>query len=94
MTEDQQKYFDEQIRLMNEAVTNMQMSFDTRYLAPVLADRAAYLYGLLISAGHMTEFEARRVWVEAGKRIKENSDREVQTMTKAGDDIFDPKDTH
>ena len=94
MSDEQQKHFDQQLGVLNEVLTTLQTSFDSRLLAAGLADRAAYMYHLLVSAGHMTEEDARLSWEEAGKRIQETPTKEVQTLTKAGDEVFDPSERH
>lgn len=74
---------------INEELNSMQMRYDAKLLSLMLADRAAYLFSLLIKAGRMTEDEALGCWLLANDRILQQPETVTQ-LTMAGDDVYDP----
>lgn len=89
MTEEQDQYAESQMELLSEELNRLQISFDTRLLAAMLAGRAGHLHGLLVQAGHMTKEDALKIWNFAGDQIENPPEREIKMMAKYGDEVFD-----
>lgn len=90
MSEQLDEYATKQIKLIVDHLNDLQISFDTRLLATLLTDRAAYLHGLLVKMDHLSEEEALLVWEQAADRIKNPPEKEIKTMSLVDGEILDP----
>ena len=72
----------------------LEMQYDTRLLATLMAGRAGILYGVLINGGIMSQDDARLTWFNAGTPIENPPDRETKVLHMVDDEIFDPKKTN
>ena len=88
------EYTKQQMSLLVEELNNLQIAYDTRLLASILAGRAGVLYGILIKAGHISQEEAQKIWDFAGEPIKNPPEREVKTMAMVDGQVFDPSKTN
>jgi len=76
-------------RLVNE-LNEMQLKYDTRLLAAILAGRAGMLHGIMITGEVITQEEARAIWKQAGLLIENPPEKEPKIMHLYGDNILDP----
>ncbi len=90
------EYTKEQMILIGEEMNVMQMKYDTRLLAALMAGRSGMLHGIMITGKVMTQEEARVIWKQAGVPIETPPDRKttILHLDKFEDDIFDPKKTN
>ena len=84
----------QQMLLVTAELDNLQMSYDTRLLAALFAGRAASLYSMLITSGHLSQEDAQLTWEHAGQIINNPPEREVKTMSLMDGQIFDPEKTN
>lgn len=80
-----------QMALLVEELNSLQLKYDTRLLAAILAGRAGMLHGIMITGKVMTQEEARAVWKQAGLLIENPSKKEPKIMHLYGDTILDPR---
>lgn len=89
------KEFDEHtVNEMETLVTelnDMQMRYDTRLLAALLAGRAGMLHGIMITGDVMSQEDARAVWKQAGLLIENPPEKEPKIMHLYDKDVFDPE---
>ena len=88
------EYTKQQMVLIAEDLNAMQMKYDTRLLAALMAGRSGLLHGVMIKGEVMTQEEARVIWKQAGVPIENPPDQEVKIMRKLDDDVFDPETTN
>lgn len=92
MSEDQElnEYANEQLAKLAEELNNLQMQYDTRLVAAILAGRSAMLHAMMINAEVMTQEEARAVWKHAGQLIENPPDRESKVVKLYNGEILEP----
>ncbi|MHA2403452.1 MAG: hypothetical protein ACXADH_10720 [Candidatus Kariarchaeaceae archaeon] len=87
-------YTKEQMVLIANELNDLQLKYDTRLFAALLAGRSALLHANLVTAKVMTQEEALGIWDYAGKMIKNMEDREIKVMKMMDGTIFDPDKTN
>ncbi len=87
------EYTQKQMILIAEEMNAMQMKYDTRLLAALMAGRSGMLHGVMIAGKVMTQKEAQVIWKQAGVPIETPPKRETKIvhLNKFDDEIFDPK---
>lgn len=87
------EYTQKQMILIAEEMNAMQMKYDTRLLAALMAGRSGMLHGVMIAGKVMTQKEAQVIWKQAGVPIETPPERETKIvhLNKFDDEIFDPK---
>lgn len=87
------EYTQKQMVLIAEEMNAMQLKYDTRLLAALMAGRAGMLHAIMIKGKVMTQEDAQGIWKQAGAPIENPPDREISVLNlhKFDDDVFDPK---
>ncbi len=83
-------YTKEQMIKIADELNDMQIRYDTRLLAALMAGRAGMLHGIMINGKVMTKKEAKIIWNQAGQMIENPPDRETKILKKYNDTILDP----
>jgi len=83
-------YTKEQMFKIAEELNDLQLKYDTRLLAALLAGRSAMLHANLVSAKILTQDDAKKIWAQAGDVIDDLPDREVKVVKMMDDEIIDP----
>ena len=86
------EYTKEQMVKIAAELNDMQLRYDTRLLAALLAGRSGMLHGIMINGKIMTKEEAKVIWNQAGKMIENPPDRETKIIKKHKDTVLEPKD--
>lgn len=79
-----------QMATLVEELNDIQLRYDTRLLAALLAGRAGMLHGMLITGGVITQDEARAIWKQAGLLIETPPEKEPKIMHLYDKEIIDP----
>ncbi len=85
-------YTKEQMVKIAAELNDMQMRYDTRLLAALMAGRAGMLHGIMINGKVMTKEEAKMVWNQAGQMIENPPDRETKIVKRFNNELLEPKD--
>ena len=86
------EYTKEQMIKIAEELNAMQMKYDTRLLAALMAGRAGLLHGMLITSKVMDQPTARKIWAQAGVPIDELPEQETKVVKIHDGEILNPKD--
>lgn len=85
------EYTKEQMIKIAGELNAMQMKYDTRLLAALMAGRAGLLHGMLIKSDVMDQPTARKIWVQAGVPIEELPEQETKVVKILDGEVLDPK---
>lgn len=83
-------YTKEQMVQIAAELNDMQLRYDTRLLAALLAGRAGMLHGIMINGDVITKEEAFIIWSQAGQMIENPPDRETKIIKKYENTLLDP----
>lgn len=86
------EYTKEQMIKIAEEMNAMQMKYDTRLLAALMAGRAGLLHGMLINSDVIDQPTARKIWAQAGVPIEELPEQETKVVKILDGEILDPKE--
>jgi len=86
------EYTKEQMVQIAAELNDMQLRYDTRLLAALLAGRAGMLYGIMITGDVITKNEAKVIWNQAGQMVENPPDREIKILKKYKDTLLGPDD--
>ena len=86
------EYTKEQMIKIAEEMNAMQMKYDTRLLAALMAGRAGLLHGMLINSKVIDQPTARKIWAQAGVPIEELPEQETKVVKILDGEILDPKE--
>ena len=86
------EYTKEQMVKIAEELNAMQLKYDTRLLAALMAGRAGLLHGMLVTSKVIDQSTARKIWVQAGVPIEELPEQETKVVKILDGEVLDPKD--
>lgn len=85
--EQQQQYVAAQIRAINNELNELQLQYDTRYLATAMINRAVYMLRMLVAAGKWTDVDVQVVASEALADLHIPLDTQPRELTRGPNDL-------